>query len=57
MVRECKEVIEERDCVEGRGMESLRVSRSGRSVSINSGVGGAERGEKRGWERFWRRRV
>lgn len=46
-----------RDWVVGRGIESLRVSRRGRSVSMNSGVGGAERGEKSGWERFWRSRV
>ena len=57
MVRECNEVIDESDWVEGRGMESLSVSRRGRSVSMNSGVGGADRGEKRGWERFWMRRV
>lgn len=45
-------MMEVRDAAVGRGIESLRVSSRGRSVSINSGVGGAERGENRGWERF-----
>ena len=44
-------------CGLGLGMSRIREVRRGRRASIVSGSRGAERGERKGWQRVWRVRV
>ncbi len=46
-----------RGLASGRGRWSKRVAMEGRRGSMTGVSGGRERGEKRVWERVWRRRV